>query len=256
MHLSSVRTFGSVVILSFVAAACGGGPEAPARSAAPEAEAVDEATAGHITGRVVLQGTPPKEEVIRMNADPVCLREAPGTQMTQNYLVDDDGGLGNVFVYVKNGLGDRRFDVPTEPVLLDQKGCRYLPHVFGVRAGQPLEILNSDPTLHNVHAQPKSNREFNTGQPVQGMKHTEIFQNPEVMIPFKCDVHGWMNAYAGVVAHPYFAVSGNGGSFELRTLPPGTYEVEAWHEKLGTQTQTVTVGERETQEITFTFSTT
>ena len=118
-----------------------------------------------------------------------------------------------------------------------------------MRVGQPLEIVNSDPTLHNIHALPKGNTEFNNGQPIQGMKMTHTFTAKEVMVPFKCDVHGWMNAYVGVLDHPYFAVTGKDGKFELKTLPPGTYTIEAWHEKLGTQTQSVTLGAKETKDV-------
>jgi hypothetical protein len=119
--------------------------------------------------------------------------------------------------------------------------------------GQPLEIVNDDPTLHNIHAVPKANTEFNTGQPIQGMKTTHTFTAKEVMMPFKCDVHGWMNAYLGILDHPYFAVSGTDGKFELKNVPPGTYTIEAWHEKAGTQTQSVTVGAKESKDINFTF---
>ncbi len=159
-----------------------------------------------------------------------------------------------MFVYVKNGLGNRRFPAPTVPVVLDQQGCRYVPHVIGVQVGQPLEVLNSDETLHNVHAVAQINEEFNVGQPLKGLKLTHTFLAREVMIPFKCDVHGWMNAYVGVMDHPFFAVSTGGGRFDLKPLPPGSYEIEAWHEKLGTQALSVTVGEKETKEITFTFT--
>ena len=238
-------------------AACGGGQEtAPATSAEPVAPAeavVDEATAGSVTGKVVLEGAPGRNDAIRMNADPVCVRENKGAQMQEFFVVGEGGSLGNVFVYVKDGLGSRTFAAPSESATLDQKACRYHPHVFGVMVGQPIEILNSDPTLHNIHAVPKANGEFNTAQPIQNMKTTHTFTEPEVMVPFKCDVHGWMNAYVGVLAHPYFAVTSDAGSFELKTLPPGTYTVEAWHEKLGAQTQTVTVGPKETKEVTFTF---
>jgi plastocyanin len=158
-----------------------------------------------------------------------------------------------VFVYVKDGLVNYVFDTPTAPVVLDQKGCRYIPHVFGVRVNQPVEIVNSDPTLHNIHATPKANQEFNNGQPIQGMKMTHTFTAQEVMVPFKCDVHGWMNSYVGVMNHPYFAVTNADGSFELASLPPGTYTIEAWHERLGTQTQTVTIAAKETGQVTFTF---
>ena len=126
-------------------------------------------------------------------------------------------------------------------VVLDQRGCKYHPHVFGVQVGQPVTILNSDPTLHNVHAVPKANTEFNFGQSSKGMKTTRIFDKPEVMVPFRCDVHGWMAAYGGVVSHPFFAVSKADGSFEIKGLPAGTYTIEVWHERLGTQTQTVKV---------------
>lgn len=250
----------SVASLTLVLAiGCGGGSEAPAESesaapaeaAAPAAAAATEGSAA-ITGRVVLEGDAPESEVIRMNADPVCVREAPETR-TQFFVVGGGGELANVFVYVKEGVSGS-FDPPATTATMDQKGCQYIPHVFGVQVGQLVEILNSDPTLHNVHALPTNNDEFNTGQPVQGMKLERSFAAAEVMVPFKCDVHGWMNAYVGVLDHPFFSVSGDGGSFDIQSLPAGSYVVEAWHEKLGTQTQNVTVGEGETQEITFSFS--
>jgi plastocyanin len=188
-----------------------------------------------------------------MNADPVCVKEAKGPQTQETFVVSSDGKLANVFVYVKDGLGNYAYDPPSGGAKLDQHGCRYTPHVFGLRVGQPLEIINSDPTLHNIHATPKNNPEFNNGQPIQGMKMTHTFNNPEVMVPFKCDVHGWMNAYVGVVPHPYFAVTKEDGSFELKGLPPGTYTIEAWHERLGTMTQSVTLAEKGSQEVSFTF---
>lgn len=236
--------------------ACGGGSEAPAESEpeAPAATAVDSATAGNITGTVMLEGTPPEAETIRMNADPVCTQEAGDNTSTEYYIVGDDGSLSNVFVYVKEGLGNRSFPTPSEPVVLDQNGCRYTPHVFGIQVGQTLTVSNGDPTLHNIHATPANNAEFNTGQPIEGMTYDTEFESVEVMVPFKCDVHGWMNAYVGVLDHPYFGVSGNGGAFALNTLPPGDYTIEAWHEMLGTQTQNVTVGENETVEVSFTFT--
>jgi plastocyanin len=241
-----------------LAGACGGGSQPASQSAqqsptAAPAARVDEATAGNVTGRVVLEGTAPRNEPIKMNSDPVCMREVKGAQAQETFMVGEGGALQNVFVYVKEGLGDRTFDTPSEAVVLDQQGCRYHPHVFSMRVGQPLQVLNSDPTLHNIHAIPKNNQEFNTGQPIKGMKFEHTFTAKEVMVPFKCDVHGWMNAYAGVLDHPYSAVTGTTGAFELKTLPPGNYVIEAWHEKLGTQTQQVTIGEKETKDITFTF---
>jgi plastocyanin len=154
---------------------------------------------------------------------------------------------------VKDGLGDRVFPVPASAVVLDQKGCRYAPHVLGIQVGQTLEILSSDNTLHNVHAMPQQNREFNMAHQLAGIKHTHVFSTKEVMIPFKCDVHKWMNAFVGVLDHPFYAVTAGNGRFELKGLPPGTYTVEAWHEKLGTQTQMVTIGDKQTSDISFTF---
>jgi hypothetical protein len=248
------RLLGCALIAAAVTA-CGGSdssksaePSAPA--AAPDAKKVDSGTAGNITGKVVLEGTPPQNPVLKMASDPAC---GSGEVRAESYVVDN-GALQNVFVYIKDGLGNKYiFDTPTEPVKLDQKNCHYTPHVVGLRVTQPLEIGNSDNTMHNVHGMPETNREFNFGQVVAGMKNTVTFTAPEVMVPFKCDVHSWMNAYVGVVNHPYFAVTGNGGKFELKTVPPGTYTIEAWHEKLGRQTQSVTLGEKDNKEITFTF---
>ncbi|HKT80392.1 MAG TPA: carboxypeptidase regulatory-like domain-containing protein [Vicinamibacterales bacterium] len=247
--------------LSVSLAACGGSQETSSTSAgagapagAPAGMKVDTATAGSVTGSVVVDGVLPKNQVIKMNADPVCMKEATGEQLQETYMVGSDGKtLGDVFVYVKDGLGNYVFDTPTEPAHIDQKGCRYHPHVFGVRVGQPIEISNSDPTLHNIHALPKENQEFNTAQPLQNMKITHTFDKKEVMVPFKCEVHGWMNSFVGVLDHPYFAVTSTDGKFELKDLPAGTYTVEAWHEKLGTQSQSVTIAEKETKDITFTF---
>ncbi len=226
----------------------GGGAGAPAATG-PK---VDAATAGDIEGVVAFDGMAPKNEPIKMNADPVCVKENPTPQSQETYEVAD-GKLANVFVYVKDGLGNYSYDPPSGPVTIDQKGCRYHPHVFGIRVGQELDIVNSDPTLHNIHALPKGNAEFNTGQPIQGMKTVHVFNAKEVMVPFKCDVHGWMNAYVGVVDNPYFAVTGPDGKFSIKGLPPGTYTIEAWHEKAGTQTAQVTLGAKETKQANFTF---
>ena len=248
----------TLVLISGLAAACGGGTQesAPAESSAPVTNPVDPATAGNIGGRVVLMGTAPKAAAIRMDSDPNCAQQG-ATAVDEAIVVGDGGGLQNVFVYVKDGLGSLRFPVPSTPALLDQKGCRYTPHVLGAQVGQTVEIVNSDPTLHNVHAVPAANTEFNTGQPITGMKHTHRFTSREIMVPFKCDVHPWMHAYIGVLDHPYFGVTGPDGTFSLKGLPPGTYTIEAWHEKLGTMTQSVTIGEKESKDdVAFTFSTT
>ncbi len=244
-------------------AACGGGnttqnqnqqTSAPASpgAAAPAAAGVDPATAATVTGKVKFEGTAPAPAPIKLGSDPYCEKASPGLT-TENEIVGKDGSVENVFVYVKDGLGNRTFPTPSEPVVLDQKGCHYTPHVLGIQVGQPLQIVNSDDTLHNIHGLPKANKEFNQGQPIQGMKMTHTFSTKEVMIPFKCDVHGWMNAWVGVLDHPYYAVTSKDGSFSLKGLPPGTYTIEAWHEKLGTQTQTVTIGAKESKDVDFTF---
>ena len=250
------RVYAGVIVAALAAGAGACGGEAPEDVAppAPLASPVDAATAGNIMGLVTFEGTPPQPGVVRMDSDPNCVQ--PGVTTTDETLVvGDAGALQNVFVYVKDGLGDLQFPIPSEVLVLDQVGCLYVPHVIGAQVGQTLEILNSDPTLHNVHAVPAANQEFNTGQPLPGMKHTHQFTASEVMVPFKCDVHPWMSAWVGVVDHPFFAVTGADGSFNLEGLPPGTYTVEAWHESLGARTQTVTIGEQETGDIAFLFQT-
>ena len=248
-----VYTAISVFIITILAAACGGGNTEDATVAdAPTVSPVDAATAGNVTGRVTFAGTAPKAAVVRMESDPNCVQQGV-TSTDEAVVVGDAGALQNTFVYVKDGLGDLRFPIPSNTPVLDQKGCQYTPHVIGVQVGQAIEVLNSDQTLHNVHAVPTSNQEFNTGQPLAGMKHTHRFSTREVMVPFKCDVHPWMRAYVGVLDHPYFAVTGPDGSFDLKGLPPGTYTIEAWHETLGTQTQTVTIAAKESGTAAFEF---
>ena len=242
--------------LALTAVACGGGssePAAPAAEAptAAPAAAVDPATAATITGTIKFEGTAAAAQPIKMNADPVCAKEGKGTT-SEALVVGADGGLANVLVYLKEGVTGS-YPAPTAPVVLVQKGCKYTPHVFGIQVGQPLQVVNNDPTLHNIHAIPKTNSEFNTGQPIQGMKFDHTFTATEVMVPFKCDVHGWMNAQAAVLDHPFFAVSGADGKFEITGLPAGTDTIEAHHETLGTQTATIEVAASESKASDFSF---
>jgi plastocyanin len=248
--MNALRPLAAAVLV--LAAACGGGKPSATSGPPANAKRVDESKAGTLAGRVTIEGSVPANPPIKIAADPYCAQQNPNGATFENFVLTN-GGLENVFVYVKDGLDTYYFDVPTEPVKLDQLGCRYRPHVLGVRTGQKLSISNSDDTLHNVHALPNANTEWNRGQALKNMVDEKVFTAREVMVPFKCDVHNWMHAYAGVMDHPYFAVTHDGGKFELKNLPAGTYTVEAWHEKLGTQTQSVTLGEKESKTIAFTF---
>ena len=188
----------------------------PGVDATGAATTVDPATTGTVRGRVILDGTPPPATTVRLDGDKTCATFAPGARRaTETYVVGADGGLANVFVHVTAGLDGRSFPVPQEPVVLDQQRCWYVPRVVGVRVGQPLHVRNSDPLLHNVRANSAVNEPFNQGQPVQGMHYSHTFSTAEVMVPMKCDVHAWMNAWIGVVNHPYFAVTGADGTFTL-----------------------------------------
>jgi len=250
----SIRASIRLVILPLalaVTAACGSsGPE----EAAPAAAALPPAPSGNstVTGVVRFEGTMPELRVINMSSDPICMVEGPVP--SEVVLVGPDNGLANVFLYVKEGLGDQIYAAPDTEVVLDQKGCRYMPHVLGAQVGQGVRVVNSDPGLHNVHAVPKVNAEFNFAQPLQGLENTRVFTQPEIMVPFRCDVHGWMSAWVGVVPHPFFTVSGGDGTFEIPGLPEGTYTIEAWHERFGTMTGTVTVDGTSGATLDFTFS--
>ena len=245
------RFFPSVFLAAAISvSACGGGDDAKAIPQQTGTKRVDASTAGSLTGRVTFQGQAPAPAVLKVAADPACT----ASLVDESLLVDGSGGLRNAFVYVKQGLEDYAFDTPSEPVLLDNKGCRYDPHVFGVRVGQTVRVLNSDPTLHNVHAIPQRNGEFNQGLPIQGMDTKETFTVAEIGVPFKCDVHGWMTAYANIVNHPYFAVTDAAGNFALPNLPAGTYTLEVWHEKLGTRTQQLTVAPKQAAQVAFSFT--
>ncbi len=215
------------------------------------AHAADTAT---ISGKITFEGTAPKMKKINTDADPKCAEmHADSPLVSEDVVVNPNGTLKNVFVYVKSGLEGKTFEPPKTPVTIDQAGCHYVPHVFGMMAKQPLEIINSDDTLHNIHAMPTKSKEFNVGEPNKGMKTMKTFANPEVMVHFKCDVHPWMSAYVGVLDNPFYAVSGDDGTFSIKNLPAGEYTIEAWHEKYGTQEQKVKVGDGESKTADFTF---
>jgi plastocyanin len=252
MKSHSLRTL-AVLAAVLILVACGGGggeeAAAPAPEAAPEA-APSAGGSGSIAGTVTYNNGDPDTE-IKMDADPVCAGLHDDAVHTETVAVSDAGQLANVFVYIKEGASGGA--APTEAHVLDQQGCLYQPHVSGIQVGQKLIIRNSDPTLHNVHAMPAVNAEFNQGQPFQGMELEKTFDQAEVMIPFKCDVHPWMSSYMAVLDHGYFAVSGADGGFSIGDLPAGDYVVEAWHEALGTQSESITVGDGEAVELNFDF---
>src|ERR1700680_494905 len=209
-------------------------------------------TGAMVRGSVRFEGKAPVPKAISMAADPSCAKQHASPVMAQDVVVDAKGNLQNVIVFVSEGLGERTFEAPSQPVVVQQKGCLYQPHVLAVRANQTLEVVNDDPTSHNIHPVPANNREWNKAEP-PGSKMEEAFAREEIAIPVKCNVHPWMRGYIAVFKHPFFAVTGKDGGFDLSNLPPGTYTIKAWHEKLGTSTQSVTIGANETKEISFVF---
>jgi len=226
---------------------------AQATEGSPEGRGTAPQGSATISGTVAFSGSAPAQERIKMDADPQCVLQHTEPVTKQEIVVNPNGTLQHVFVYVKQGLEGRTFPTPSQPVILEQQGCLYHPHVFGVQVNQPLQILNSDSTLHNVNCKPVSSKPFNLAQPVKGMKTAKTFTAPEVMVKCVCNVHPWMAAYIGVLSHPYFNVTDGQGAFTLAGLPAGQYTIEAWHEKLGTRTQTVSVGDGESKSVTFEF---
>jgi hypothetical protein len=232
------------VCLASVALAIGGGA---ALSSAAEGQG-----SASIAGSVKFNGTPPAPGKIKMDADMQCKLHHKEPVEKQDVLVGANGELQNVFVYVKEGISGT-YPAPAEPAKLDQQGCMYAPHVQGVRVGQQVQIVNSDQTLHNVNCKPTKSQAFNLAQP-KPMTSTKSFGAPEVMVKCVCNVHPWMAAYIGVLDHPFFGVSGADGTFAISGMPAGTYTVEAWHEKFGTQTQQVTVADGEAKSVSFEFA--
>lgn len=240
-------------------AGCGGSktestPKEEAAAPAATAPPIDEANAATLTGKVSFTGDKPTMKNIDMSANPACARAHAGAPAkSEEVVVNGNGTLKNVFVWVKAGVPDRQWPVPSNSVELAQKGCTYGPHVIGVMSNQDIKIVNSDPTNHNIHPLPKINQEWNESQPPNGESKLKKFAREEVMIPVKCNVHPWMRSYIGVVNHPFFAVTGDDGSFTIKGLPPGKYTLEAWHEKYGTQDVEVTVAAKESKPVDFTF---
>lgn len=206
-----------------------------------------------LEGTVLFEGEAPPQTELQMGGNPECRALHPAGTVPGGDVLVSEGKVQNAFVYIKEGLEEQTFEPPQTPVVIDNKTCIYQPHVAGTMVNQPVELRNSDPTLHNVHAYPQKQKQWNVGLPFQGMKLNKTFSEPEIMVKLRCDVHPWMIGYLGVLPHPYFAVTGADGRFELKNLPAGSYTLEAWHERFGTQSQALTIGEGEAQELNFTF---
>lgn len=237
----SLFSFAAIVAVGVTTAYAGAGA-APNGASAPDR--------GSIVGRVRFEGQPPKLAHGGPMTDPACPKSATG--MNEEFVTSGNGSLGNVVVYISEGLSNQNFDVPSEPVVMEQKGCQYEPHVVALRANQTLKVTNDDKTMHNIHPMPANNREWNKAQ-AAGATVEEKFAREEIGIPVKCNVHPWMRGYLAVFKHPYFAVTGKDGSFDLSNLPPGEYTVQAWHEKLGTVRQKITVAAGQAKNIELDF---
>jgi plastocyanin len=210
--------------------------------------------ASSITGTVTFTGKAPNLRPLAMDADPVCAKKHSGPVPNELLVLGSGNTMGNILVWVSKGLpSGKSYPAPKAPAVLDQSGCQYKPHVMGIMVGQPLQILNSDALPHNVHTLPKVNKQFNRAMPATLKEVTTQFDREEGVFQVKCDVHPWMSAYIGVFNHPFFSVTGTDGKFTISGLEPGTYEITAWHERLGTQTATVTVAanDKKTQDFKF-----
>jgi plastocyanin len=210
--------------------------------------------ASSVTGTIVFAGKAPALRPLAMEAEPVCAKKH-GKPVPNEMLVLGNGNtMAHIMVWVSKGLpAGKSWPVPKEPVVLNQDGCLYSPHVMGIMAGQPYKILNSDGVAHNVHTLPKVNKSFNRSMPATLKEVTTTFEKPEPIFQIKCDVHPWMSAYIGVFPHPFYSVTSTDGKYTISGLEPGTYEITAWHERLGTQTASVTVGanDKKTQDFKF-----
>ena len=211
------------------------------------------ADAGTVSGRVNFQGKPAAQKTINMASDPNCVQANALPVYAEQEVVNPNGTLKNVFVYVKNGLEGRTFPAPSQPVTIDQVGCRYIPHVLGVMVNQPFRMRDGDPTVHNVHAMAENNPPFNIAMTGKGRTETRKFEKPEIMVKLKCDVHPWMTAWVGVVTSPFYGVTDDQGVFSFKNLPAGNYTIEAWHEQFGTQEREITVSGETPVNVEFTF---
>lgn len=258
-HYGSVSS--ALVFAAFAAVACDRGvaptDTPPAPVATPEAPSyftIDPATAGTVRGTVRYHGSKPRPVVLDMSAEAACVAKRAGQPAYDEQLVvGPAGGVANAFVYIKVGLEGKKFERPQQTVVLDQQGCVFTPRVVGLQAGGALAVRNSDPLDHNVHPGPRNNYEWNEGMAAGAPDAIHRFARHEVMIRVKCNVHPWMRAWIGVVEHPYFAVTGTDGSFELNNVPPGDYTIGVWHEQLGELAESTTIAPSATQSLSFTY---
>lgn len=261
-----VALFIALCLLTFSVACGGDDDDELADDAAEDTQAAvtpykTTGNEGSVTGMVNFVGTPPPPKPISMGADAVCESKSPNS-MAEDIIVKEGGAMQNVFVYVKDGktadnknINNLGFDAPAQAQVLDQSGCHYVPHVVGIQVKQKLSITNSDATSHNINLQATKNEKINPSQPPGAPPVEKVFTRSETLIPVKCNQHPWMKAYIGVLSHPFYAVSGPDGKFEIKGLPPGTYTLVAWHEKFKQeQTQTITVGAKESKEAAFKFA--
>jgi plastocyanin len=237
-------------LLAILAACSNSESSTPAQTRA--VTPVDLATAGSIRVVVSYTGTPPTPKLINMSGTPACAAAHPAAVSDQSLMVSG-GRLANAVVYIKSGLGDRAFATPSDPVVIDQKGCLYDPHVVALMVGQPLRFRNSDQEAHNVHGHPKTVDAWNFLMSRPGSTRDVSFDKPEVGIAVACDVHPWMRAYVSVFDNPYFAVTPSDGTITLKAVPPGDYVVAAWHEALGTLVRPVRLAPSATADVEFTF---
>jgi plastocyanin len=253
MEIARVVVLGLAAQTLWLSAGCKSG-DSGAKPAVTYSQ-IDAQTAGTVEGVIQLAGKAPERVAIDMAQDPACAMSGQGPNSSEEYVVND-GKIANVFVYVKDGLGNRVYAAPSAPAVLNQKGCRYAPHVIGVMAGQPVEFDTSDPTMHNINVQPTvpGDPALNTSQAPNGRPERHVFNQPETMIPVRCNNHPWMQAYINVAANPFFAVSDDQGHYVIRGLPPGTYTLVADQEKRGTKEQSITVASHQTTQAGFTFS--
>jgi plastocyanin len=247
--------FSSLLLVAYLFSACtGNSPQKPAAYLPPPTRNIDPATAGSVVGKVVLEGAPPAAKPIDMSAEPFCANLNKAPMLPQQVVTGDAGGLANVVVYVKDFPADYIVDAASAVPPLTQRGCMYDPHIVALRAGQTLEIKNEDQATHNILAMPNQNPKWNRSETPGAAPLEETFAIPELAIPLRCNVHPWMKSYVFVFSHPYFAVTGKDGQFELKNLPPGTYTIEAWQEKYGIQESRVTIGSKESKPLNFAFS--